>query len=53
MIVRWQSDLHVVNTKKSVLPVCDQSYHTNNWNVQKGEIKVLRNNALLKYTDIG
>jgi len=26
-IVRWQSDL--VNTKESVLPVCDQPYHTN------------------------
>ena len=27
MIVRWQSDL--VNTKESLLTVCDQPYHTN------------------------
>jgi len=26
MFVSWQSDL--VNTKESVLPVCDQPYHT-------------------------
>ena len=41
MIVRF-TDL--VNTKESILPVCDNPYHTNKGNVQKGEeIGVLRN----------
>ena len=52
MIVRWQSDS--VNTKESVLPVCDKSYHTNKRILQKGEeIEVLRNNAFHeKWTDL-
>ena len=45
MIVRWQSDL--VNTKKSILPVCDKPYHMNKRTVQKGEeIEVWWNCAL-------
>ena len=44
-IVRWQSDL--VNTKESILPVCDKPYHTNKRIVQKGkEIGVLLKYAL-------
>ena len=44
-IVRLHSDL--VNTKESVLLVCDKHYHINKGNIQKGgEIKVLRNYAL-------
>jgi len=27
MIVRWQSEL--VNSNKSILPLCDKPYHTN------------------------
>ena len=49
MTVRWKSDL--VNTKESVLPVCDIPYQMNKGKVQKGEeIKVLRNCALSKAT---
>jgi len=33
--VRWQPDL--VNTKESVLPVCDEPYYTNKGKQQKGE----------------
>ena len=45
MIVRWHFDL--VNTKESVLPVCDKPNHTNERMVQKGEeIEVMRNCAL-------
>jgi len=45
MIVRWHFDL--VNTKESVLPVCDKPKHTNKRKVQKGEeIEVMRNCAL-------
>jgi len=37
----------VVNSKESVLPDCDQPYHTNNWIQQKWEeIDDLRNYAL-------
>jgi len=44
-MVRSQSDQ--VNTKESILPVCDKPYHTNKRKVQKGEeIEVLRNCAL-------
>jgi len=47
MIVRWQSDLHVVNTKESLLPVCDKPYLTTKRKVQQGEeIEVLWNCAL-------
>jgi len=43
-IVRWQSNL--VNTKESIFPVCDDSYHRNKKKVQKGKvIDVLRNCA--------
>jgi len=48
MIVRWQSDL--VDTKQSVLPVCDKTYHMNKGILQKGdEIENLPNKALSKY----
>ena len=48
MIVRWQSDLVYVNTKESVLPVCDKPYHTNKNIVQNGkDIGVLRTYAFL------
>jgi len=36
-IVMWQSD--IVNTKLSVLPVCDKPYHTNKRKVQKRKLK--------------
>ena len=46
MMVRLLSD--IVNTKGSVLPVCDKPYHTNKRKVRKGEeIEVFRNCALL------
>jgi len=46
MIVRWQSDL--VNTKESVLPVCDKPYQTNKRKIQKREeIEVLQSYALI------
>jgi len=45
-IIRWQSDLHVVNTKESVLHVCDHPYHTNTRIQQKmGGDWILRNYA--------
>jgi len=48
-IVRGQSDLEY--TKQSVIPVCDQLYHTNKGKLQKmEEIDVLRNYAL--YIDL-
>jgi len=48
MIVGWQSDL--VNTKESVLPVCDKPFYMNKRKVQKGdEIEALRNCALKGY----
>jgi len=44
-IVGWQSDL--VNTKESIIPVCDKPYHTNKIILQKWEaIEKLRNYAL-------
>jgi len=44
-MVRLHSDL--VNTKESVLLVCDKHYDMNKGNIQKGDkIKVLRNYAL-------
>jgi len=40
MFIRWQYD--PVNTKESVLHVCDIPYYTNKWEVKKGEdIKVV------------
>jgi len=45
-IVRRKSDL--VNTKESILPVCDKPYHTNNRILQKWEeLEKLRNYALV------
>jgi len=45
MIVRGQYD--VVNSKESVLPVCDKNYHTNKRKVQKGEeFKLVRDCGL-------
>jgi len=44
-IVRWLSDL--VNTKESILPVCDKPYYTNNGISHKWEeLENLRNYAL-------
>ena len=34
IIVWWQSELVHVNTKESVLPMYDQSYHSKEWKVQ-------------------
>jgi len=45
--VRRQSDL--INTKESILPICDNPYHTNKGILQKWEqLENLRNYAFLK-----
>ena len=49
-IVNWQSDL--INTKESILSVCDKPYHTNKRNVQKGEIEILRKNTFFTESDV-
>jgi len=49
--VMWQSDL--VITKESVLPVCDEPYHTNKRKVQKvEELKVVWDFALAIETTV-
>jgi len=48
MVAGWYSDL--VNTKESILLVCDKPYYTNKRNVHKGdEIEVARNCTLLHF----
>jgi len=41
-IVRWQSDL--VNTKESILPVCDKPNTTNKWILQKWDVLEKKSN---------
>jgi len=45
-LIQWIRVSDLVNTKESVLPVCNKPYHTNKRNIQKGEeTKDMRNYA--------